>query len=48
MSRLSSSAYFDFKRGVDVTREIHYANNSLQKAGEKMQMNETTQNQSVK
>lgn len=48
MSRLSSSAYCDLKRGVYVTRDIHYANNSLQKAGETMQMNEITQNQSVK
>lgn len=34
-------------RGVD-RREIHYANNSLQKAGEASQMNEITQNQGVK
>lgn len=34
-------------RGVD-RREIHYANNSLQKAGEDSQMNEITQNQGVK
>lgn len=35
-------------RGVDGTRERHYATNSLQKEGEAMQMNEITQNQGVK
>lgn len=48
MSRLSNSAYCDLKRRVDVTRDIHNANNSLQKAGETMQINEITQNQSMK
>lgn len=35
-------------RGVDGTREIDYANNSLQKAGEAIQMKEITQNQGMK
>lgn len=45
--RLSSSAYQGLKKGrvVGGIREIHSANNSLQKANEAMQMNDITQNQ---